>query len=189
MSDSTSLAKALSELTNRSGLFYESHLAQWVEGSRSIETLREEPHFRWTELGQDDTSTTTRIVPDDLTPIVKQQLEMLERPAFTWRGEAWPGQPVQISVEPQQQEPRKNGEHADQPQEVWITRLKLNLPKLSSVDALVAVQGNRAAFTLTSSTASASPLSANSTDLQKELAARGIDVESFTVNSYANRAG
>ncbi|AHB08747.1 hypothetical protein U875_24170 [Pandoraea pnomenusa 3kgm] len=41
------LASALKEALSASGLFYESHLAQWASGSRSFEQLQAEPQLRW----------------------------------------------------------------------------------------------------------------------------------------------
>ncbi|MDR3396867.1 MAG: flagellar hook-length control protein FliK [Pandoraea sp.] len=41
------LAAALKEALSTSGLFYESHLAQWASGSRSFEQLQAEPQLRW----------------------------------------------------------------------------------------------------------------------------------------------
>lgn len=41
------LAAALKEALSASGLFYESHLAQWASGSRSFEQLQAEPQLRW----------------------------------------------------------------------------------------------------------------------------------------------
>ncbi|MBN4664789.1 flagellar hook-length control protein FliK [Pandoraea nosoerga] len=41
------VAAALREALSASGLFYESHLAQWASGSRSFEQLQAEPQLRW----------------------------------------------------------------------------------------------------------------------------------------------
>ncbi|VVE08118.1 hypothetical protein PHO31112_02482 [Pandoraea horticolens] len=41
------LAAALKDALSTSGLFYESHLAQWASGSRSFEQLQAEPQLRW----------------------------------------------------------------------------------------------------------------------------------------------
>ncbi|WP_353192894.1 flagellar hook-length control protein FliK [Pandoraea pnomenusa] len=41
------VAAALKEALSASGLFYESHLAQWASGSRSFEQLQAEPQLRW----------------------------------------------------------------------------------------------------------------------------------------------
>lgn len=41
------VAAALKETLSTSGLFYESHLAQWASGSRSFEQLQAEPQLKW----------------------------------------------------------------------------------------------------------------------------------------------
>ncbi|AOY94716.1 hypothetical protein BKK79_22725 [Cupriavidus sp. USMAA2-4] len=40
------LRSALTMLVNQSGMFYESHLAQWFNGARSLDALRQEPQGR-----------------------------------------------------------------------------------------------------------------------------------------------
>ena len=45
--DSAQLAKSLAGALDRSGLFYESHMAQWIAGSRSLPKLLLEPQARF----------------------------------------------------------------------------------------------------------------------------------------------
>ncbi len=51
MPDTKVLAGALRETLGKSGLFYESHQAQWIRGERSINQLREEPQNLLTGKG------------------------------------------------------------------------------------------------------------------------------------------
>ncbi|MGQ5522547.1 flagellar hook-length control protein FliK [Chitinimonas sp. PSY-7] len=47
--DTTKLAEALKQALSEGGLFYESHLAEWAQGSRSLSQLMNEPQARFGE--------------------------------------------------------------------------------------------------------------------------------------------
>lgn len=57
------VAAALQDAVDVSGLFYESHLAQWAQGSRSLAALLREPQARQgSALHQGDTSTESALL-------------------------------------------------------------------------------------------------------------------------------
>lgn len=45
--DSRQLAQQLRNVITRSGLFYESHVHEWIQGRRSLAELQQEPQQRW----------------------------------------------------------------------------------------------------------------------------------------------
>ncbi len=67
------IAAALQQQITHSGLFYESHLGEWVEGKRGLESLRLEPQSQFTrpaveqrvagERGRDAQSAGTPVLP------------------------------------------------------------------------------------------------------------------------------
>ncbi len=77
--DSKQLAGALRETLGKSGLFYESHQAQWVRGERSINQLLEEPQNRLTGKsvqladGQYPPAGKTAAAPAGATSVADQQ--------------------------------------------------------------------------------------------------------------------
>lgn len=66
MPDTKVLAGALRETLGKSGLFYESHQAQWIRGERSINQLREEPQNLLTGKGA-QLSDGQYVAPDKAT--------------------------------------------------------------------------------------------------------------------------
>ena len=72
-------------------------------------------------------------IPRDLTPIVQQQLDGLANQNFAWQGQVWPGQQMQWEIGENSANPRgENGEAVQ-----WQTRLKLSLPMLGGIDAIL----------------------------------------------------
>lgn len=83
-------------------------------------------------------------------PLVQQQLATLDTGQMLWRGEVWPGQTLdwQVGSEPSEQD---NGE---EPQR-WHSRLRLTLPQLGQITALLVfdARGIRIALSATSAPA------------------------------------
>ena len=153
------LARSLESALGRSGLFYESHLAQWVAGTRSLAELLLEPQARLSgrpirfftdaesnaaDPVRDNTTgadgTLEFETPDPVHPsamtLVRQQLEAFETRHFVWQGVAWPGQTIawEILEEPSQAQEEEKG--SEQPSaQAWQTRLRLTLPNLGPVTA------------------------------------------------------
>lgn len=151
------LAGALRDALGKSGLFYESHQAQWVRGERSINQLLEEPQNLLTgknvplsaadqraaldkaSVAQAQPNTPAPAKPAGDTPLpvakellhlVQQQLHTLEQHHLVWSGQVWPGQQMQWEIQGQP-------EHQPQQQEErqWSTEMELALPKLGDVHA------------------------------------------------------
>lgn len=157
--DGTDLARSLESALGRSGLFYESHLAQWVAGTRSLAELLLEPQARLSgrpirfftdaesnaaEPVRDNSpgadATLEFETPDPVHPsamtLVRQQLEAFEMRHFVWQGVAWPGQTVAWEIleeSPQEREEEKGSDHSSA--QAWQTRLRLTLPNLGAVTA------------------------------------------------------
>jgi hypothetical protein len=146
--DSKQLAAGLRDALANSGLFYESHQAQWVAGVRSTAQLLIEPQNQLvrdnTPAGsaqQADTQTnaaSSALQPDktdlpiarELLPLVQQQLHALETHQLTWTGQVWPGQQMQWEI---QGEPEHRPLLLDERQ--WSTEMELALPRLGDVHA------------------------------------------------------
>jgi hypothetical protein len=126
----------LKTAVSRSGLFYESHQAQWVAGERPLFELTQEP--------QAALNRTTEAVHPQAAGIVRQQLEILDTRQLVWFGQVWPDQTMEWRIEEDRSEP---GSAPDAPS-VWKTSLRLTLPRLGAVTASLAIQGDdvRVAF-------------------------------------------
>jgi Flagellar hook-length control protein FliK len=130
------LAKGLQSALVRSGLFYESHQAQWVAGARPLEELMHEP--------QALLKRTADPVHPQATALVQQQLETLDTRQIVWAGQVWPDQPLEWRIE---EEPPHD--HApDEAPASWKTSLRLTLPQLGAMTATLSLYGNDVRLTL-----------------------------------------
>jgi hypothetical protein len=128
--DTVRLAAALKAAVSRSGLFYESHQAQWVAGELPLSELTQEPQAA---LGR-----TAEPVHPQAVGTVRQQLEILDTRQLVWLGQVWPDQSMEWRIEEDRKQP---GSAPDAPA-VWKTSLRLMLPRLGAVTALLSIQGD-----------------------------------------------
>ncbi|MHB1116405.1 flagellar hook-length control protein FliK [Sideroxydans sp.] len=158
--DTSQLAGRLQQSLNHSGLFYESHQAQWIAGTRTTPQLMQEPQnlFRpqvalsaaQPTASQAAMATPASLpagaessprmptIPEHLQPLVQQQLQALENKQVVWMGQAWQGQDMRWEVREEDARSGKEGEDAKQ----WVTELHLDLPKLGGVTARLSMNGN-----------------------------------------------
>lgn len=140
--NSQQLASGLRDALANSGLFYESHQAQWISGERSTAQLLVEPQNQWQNQDKLTQLNQAAIPPDkvpndssspiakELVSLVQQQLHTLENHQLTWTGQVWPGQQMQWEIEGQ---PEHQTGQMDERQ--WSTEMELALPKLGDVHA------------------------------------------------------
>lgn len=125
--DPGAMANDLKNALNRSGLFYESHLAEFVEGNRSLSSLRKEPQ--------------NQSVSNALT-LLPQQLAIQENQHLAWRGEIWSGQMMDWDVRLHERDGsgRKPGDQDRQEGEPAVSsQMSLTLPNLGKVTARLAL--------------------------------------------------
>lgn len=198
---SSQLAGLLREALGNSGLFYESHQAQWLHGSRSTAQLMLEPQNAiaakpatgsgaapaqgGNALPASQPNTTASAegkalgIPDHLQPLVQQQLNALETRQVLWQGNVWPGQAMQWEIHEQTPQPRAPEEEQ---QQQWATQIRLDLPKLGMVSATLRFNNAGLSLTLdTSTTATRATLGNASSQLVAALSDRGIPVISALV--------
>ncbi|TNC99702.1 MAG: hypothetical protein FD121_198 [Gallionellaceae bacterium] len=151
--DTTVLADKLHNALSHSGLFYESHQAQWIAGMRSTPQLMQEPQNQLpqqTTATPSDTvvkpsvSTSLNTIPEHLQNLVQQQLHTLETRQVLWQGVAWQGQEMRWEV--REESPRRGatGEQDGQ----WVTEIHLDLPHLGSLTARLSLNGGAVNLTL-----------------------------------------
>jgi hypothetical protein len=125
----TLLALRLRAALTQSGLFYESHLARWAAGELPLEELLKEPQGKLSRLvfGEDPEAgkEQSQVFADGRAlPFVKEQLSLLDSGVLAWRGEAWPGQGMEIAIRKDQ---------TDEEAGVEAT-LSLELPRIGGVE-------------------------------------------------------
>ena len=127
-----SAVASLRELVGLSGLFYESHQAEWVSGERDTQQLRREPQARIDPSSAQAPPGQPIQLHPDAAPLVQQQINALEARHILWSGEIWPGQPMRWEIE---DAAKRTPGDAD-PAHLWRTRVDLHLPRLGAVTAL-----------------------------------------------------
>ena len=126
----TEFAQAMQAEIESSGLFYESHLAEWIDGRRSLGKLLCEPqaqpgfHDR-----SDDGSTSVS------SALVREQLQALQASQLALVGPIWPGQEAYISLG---QQPSSESDRSGR---IWCARLRLDLPTLGRIDVEIQLRG------------------------------------------------
>ncbi|MCA3232705.1 MAG: flagellar hook-length control protein FliK [Cupriavidus sp.] len=135
-----------------------------------------------------DAAAPAQAQPDTGPPIhpssegvVRQQLELLASQQFRATIDAWPGMPVDWEIT------REHGHDAggaSAEAATWSTRLRLNLPALGSVDAVLTLgaQGLEARFVANDSDAAARLIQGRA-DFRAQLEARGISLLNMNVST------
>lgn len=121
-------------------------------------------------------------IHQDLTVLVRQQLDVLANQTLTWQGEAWPGTPMEWEVE---RDPY--GGDPDSAVSTWATRLKLDLPRLGLVDARLNLAGDQIVLQLIAPH-SAAEINDSSDTLRSRLLAAGLTLSNLTVSVVEPRA-
>jgi hypothetical protein len=142
------LALQLKDTVEYSGVFYESHLAQWADDRRPRALLAREPQSGFAPeshgLAADPAGAGTA-APRGM---VAEQLAVLDSGRFVWQGELWPGQRGTMEID----EERGRGEFHEPggPAGNGACRMRVTLdcPGLGTVDAQLALQGDELVLAL-----------------------------------------
>ncbi len=176
---------ALKQAVDESGVFYESHLAEWVQGTRDIGSLQREPQAR---IPANDPSipadaTTSKETPAVLLPVIKEQMQALDTGHITWRGDIWPRQTVEMTISEETTGQGANTDPSETPAG-WTTTLKLDMPKLGGVEAVLQMHGDALRLNLRAATGSAPVLKDNINELSSSLAKLGLKLVSMQVAQH-----
>ena len=195
------LAGLLQDALSNSGLFYESHQAQWLEGARSTSQLLQEPQNSATanlatsialSLPEGNISSASQLntaasaeeniplIPNHLQPLVQQQINTLETQQVLWQGNIWPGQAMQWEIHEQaSQTPATDN------QQQWSTQIHLDLPNLGKVSATLCFNNAGLSLTLNaSSPATLAALGNASSQLVATMSDCGISIVSTLVTQH-----
>jgi hypothetical protein len=141
------LAQKLQDTISKSGLFYESHVTEWVKGERTLPDLMREPQMQRMAQGGEQAAARAAANGPDLTAaqMINQQLHTHEQGRVQWQGEAWPGQPMQWDVRREQREKDKQdgGAGDETPEQIWRSGVRFRFPLLGEVSASVTLVGGQ----------------------------------------------
>lgn len=194
--------QAISQNVQQSGMFYESHLAQLVKGQTTPAQLQQQPqaqaHLQAAQHNDSDKPAADKAAPQSLLAaqtatnlqqsgiepsvqnIVRQQLEVLANQLFAWRGEAWPGVPMELEIQRHQEEEEEQAEANPEHNTPWQTLLRVELPNLGAVEARLHIDEKSLRLHLQAPEA-ADQLNANLPPLIQRLQAQGISIEQLQV--------
>ncbi|SEA42503.1 flagellar hook-length control protein FliK [Variovorax sp. YR216] len=114
--------------------------------------------------------------------LVHQQLDLLATSVFRWSGEAWPGVPMQWSIEQEtdEREAHAGGEEAVRP---WSTTVSMHLPRLGVVDVRLSLVGAGVHARLNAADATTvARLQADGGALARRFDAIGLRLQDFQVS-------
>jgi hypothetical protein len=194
--DSGKLREGLQRALGDSGLFYESHVAEWAAGKRPLQDLQREPQMQrqgaaqGAAQSQADAVARTLAGPDlSAAQMINQQLHTHEQGKVMWQGEAWPGQQMQWLVEREQQRDdgqggRREGRDGDPADSVWRSGVRFRFPLLGKVAANVTLVGDQVHIAVQSgSEDTAVTLRAWAGALQQAMDAAGAPLASLAINA------
>ena len=199
--DGERLSGALARTLADSGLFYESHQAEWVDGKRELAQIRQEPQARLTQsapppearaaaaaAAANELAASANAPGEQQTihprtvPLVQQQLAVLDGARVVLQLEVWPRQWMQWEIE---DSPPEAGREPGAPQS-WNTRLRLELPQLGELEAALTLAGDGVRIRLeTASAASAALLQDQRGSLHAALAAAGVPPAGLAIAQHA----
>ena len=132
--DPGQLAGKLAQTVSQSGLFYESHLAEWANGTRALSTLMVEPQAAKAP-GMAPTEPLT-------AQFINLQLTSQEQSRVLWQGQLLPGQQMEWEINKDAPEQR-GGADGEAPEPAWRSGMRFRLPLLGEIDATVVMVGNQ----------------------------------------------
>lgn len=208
----TALVAPLKQAFETSGMFYESHQAEWVGGKRPLEALRQEPQARIAR--ETSVEALTRVATDTKGADVEVKMpESAVTSSPTVRGAGpsesaalppavagivdrqldalatqqivWQGQ-IWPGQTMQWQVEEREGDGAQSEQEAqWRTHLRLELPRLGAVSARLDLHGDtlRIVIDAGGGATMAANLRAGEAELGRMLEARGLRLDGFRVNA------
>lgn len=119
-------------------------------------------------------------VPDDLRPLVQQQLEAAATQRLLWHGEVWPQQSMDWEIERETEREADGGGDEDTR---WRTSLSLTTPRLGQVEASLQLTVKGVSITLaTSDATSLADLRGAAPQLAEALAAAGVPLQTLRIN-------
>ncbi|QWD97891.1 flagellar hook-length control protein FliK [Polynucleobacter sp. MG-5-Ahmo-C2] len=152
-----------------SGLFYESHLANFAKGKWPLNALKKEPQNR----------------PNfNASQVVNKQLDALENQTIRWSGTIWPGQHMdwQVTCEQEQSPQSSSHEGADQ---TIVSVIELELPKLGKVQAHLTLRANTLSVQLKADKSQTETLFKQEiSELKNTLNANGQELKALEVISH-----
>jgi len=178
--DTRQIADGLQHAIDKSGMFYESHLAEWAGGERPLAELKGEPQMATGRQAME--AVKAGVATDPATAqLISQQLTTQEQGRVAWQGQLWPGQAMQWDIARDAPEGGGRGDD-DGAQTPWRSKLTLRFAALGELGAQIVMAGDQVHIRLQAgSDASGDVLRAYAGRLQDALAAAGTPAATLAI--------
>ncbi|MDM5178537.1 flagellar hook-length control protein FliK [Massilia sp. DJPM01] len=180
--DAATLAHKLEETISRSGVFYESHVAEWADGKRPLSELQREPQM---QQAMATPGGGARPAAAELASaqLINLQLTAQEQARVTWQGQLAPGQELQWEIHKDAPEQRGRGDD-DPTAPVWKSGMRLRFPLLGEIEASIVTTGARVHIELrTTSQGTGEALRARAGELTSALDVSGTALASLIIRT------
>jgi hypothetical protein len=172
--DPARLAQQLQGAISQSGLFYESHVAEWAEGQRSRADLNAEPQMQQRPGAPLSDPATAQFV--------NLQLVTQEHAHVAWHGQLGPDQPLEWHIDKDAPEQRPDDGEAAEPG--WRSGLRLRFALLGEIEASVALRGDQLHIDLRAAGAdTGAVLRAHAARLRAALEAAGTPLSALRIGA------
>ncbi len=173
--DAGSIAGALQEGLAKSGLFYESHVAEWAQGTRARAELAAEPQAQGRMPSPTEPGTAQ---------FINMQLTAAEQARVAWQGQLWPGQDLRWEIERDAPEGSQAGARDGGETSTWQSRLTLRFGGLGELSARVVLSGDQLHIRLDAASEDAGQrLQAGRAQLEQALDAAGMPLSTLAIHA------
>lgn len=198
-SSSDGAARRLRSAVEQSGLFFESHLAQWSAGERSAEDMRAELarlQQKLLSLSAQDEGGPRINVATLSGERVAAQLDVLQKSALVVQAQAWPGQACSVQLR-EELAPEHHASAGAMPEHARVVSatLVLDLPALGPMEVEIKLAGHAVAVQARAGEAASESGASHSmhaawwgkamSDLGSALQARGLEPVALTTQPWA----
>lgn len=172
--DAAAIAAALRQGMEKSGLFYESHVAEWAQGARTQAELAAEPQARGMAPPSDPATAQ----------LINLQLNAHEQARVAWQGQLWPGQELRWEIERDAPGRGSSGDGDDggDGQGSWQSTLTLRFGGLGEVAAKLVLSGGQLHIRLDAPESARALLEAGSSRLADALDAAGTPLSTLAIH-------
>ncbi|HEY0064628.1 MAG TPA: flagellar hook-length control protein FliK [Telluria sp.] len=173
------LAAALQDAVGKSGLFYESHVAEWSKGQRSLADLGQEPQMLRPQPATEPAAAQ----------LINLQLQTQEHARVAWQGQVWPGQEMHWEIQRDESEGSRGQGGDEAPEPGWHSALKLRFPMLGEIGARLVLRGDQLQLQLDAGAESGPLLRAHAARLEAAMQAAGTPLSSLTIGAARPAGG
>lgn len=174
--DPAQLAGRLEQAIAKSGLFYESHVAEWAEGKRSLDDLMQEPQAR--------NAPGTPAADPAAARMINLQLASHEQAQLMWQGQLAPGLPVECRIAREGRRPAGDGSESEP---TWRSGLRLRFAALGEVEASLSLRGRVLRIDLQAAPDVLAYLRDGAPRLEESLAAAGSELAALRFHGQESK--